>query len=94
MSAAHLLPYLHGALVMGCFVIGLEFVKYWRLSRDRFFVFFASAFWIFAIGWALRAFVELHGEHGHLMYLPRLTCFLLILIAIVDKNRRSLKDSA
>jgi hypothetical protein len=83
------LPYLHGALVFGCFVIGLKFLKYWRLSRDRFFIFFASAFWIFAIGWGLRSVVSTQGEHGHFAYLPRLFAFLLILIGIFDKNRRS-----
>ena len=87
-----LLPYMHGALMMGCFVIGLKFLKYWRLSRDRFFVFFASAFWIFAIGWGVRAFLNIADEHGHLAYLPRLLSFLLILVAIFDKNRRSAKE--
>jgi hypothetical protein len=86
------LPYIHGALMMGCFVIGLKFLKYWRLSRDRFFVFFASAFWIFAIGWAVRAFLQFGNEHGHLAYVPRLLAFLLILIGIFDKNRRSSKE--
>ena len=84
-----LLLFLHGALMMGCLVIGLKFVKYWRLARDRFFIFFASAFWVFAVGWGVRAFVPSAGEHGHLIYLPRLFGFLLILIAIFDKNRRS-----
>jgi hypothetical protein len=83
---------MHGALLMGCCVIGLVFMKYWRLSRDRFFIFFASAFWIFAVGWGLRAFVHTGGEHGHLVYLPRLTGFLLILVGIFDKNRRSSKE--
>jgi hypothetical protein len=86
---ADLLPYLHGALVMACFVIGLKFVKYWQLSRDRFFVFFASAFWIFAIGWGVRAIVHTGDEHGHFVYLFRLLAFLLILVGIFDKNRRS-----
>ena len=92
MSAAELLQYMHGALVMGCFIVGLKFLKYWRLSRDRFFIFFAAAFWIFALGWGLRAFIESHGEHGHFAYLPRLVAFLLILIGIFDKNRRSSKE--
>ena len=82
-----ILLFIHGALLMGCFVIGLTFLKYWRLSRDRFFVFFASAFWVFAIGWAVRAFL-VTGEHGHFVFLPRLVGFLLILVGIFDKNRR------
>jgi len=89
---AELLLYLHGALMMGCLVIGLVFLKYWRLSRDRFFIFFTGAFWMFAAGWGVRAFVQSAGEHGHLVYLPRLAGFLLILIGIFDKNRRSTKE--
>jgi hypothetical protein len=87
-----LLVYLHGALMMGCLVIGLKFLKYWQLSRDRFFIFFTAAFWIFSVGWALRAVLPSAGEHGHLVYLPRLLAFLLILIGIFDKNRRSSDD--
>ena len=88
-----LLVFLHGALMMGCFVIGLVFLKYWRVSRDRFFVFFAAAFWVFAIGWGVRAFIHSASEHGHLVYVPRLLGFLLILAGIFDKNRRSSDDS-
>lgn len=87
-----LLHYMHGALIMGCFMIGLKFIKYWRLSRDRFFVFFAAAFWIFAAGWVIRASMHIAGEHAHLVYLPRLVAFLVILFAIYDKNRRSRAD--
>lgn len=83
---------MHGAITLACFAIGLKFLKYWRLSRDRFFIFFASAFWIFAIGWALRAFLEIGDEHGHFAYVPRLVSFLLILVGIFDKNRRSAKE--
>lgn len=83
--------FLHGAITMACFVVGLKFVKYWRLARDRFFIFFAAAFWIFAVGWGLRAFVQ-SGEHDYLVYVPRLLAFLLILAGIFDKNRRSPKE--
>ncbi|MBA3392721.1 MAG: hypothetical protein H0T89_08760 [Deltaproteobacteria bacterium] len=78
-----------GGLTLGCFVVGLKFLKFWRLARDRFFIFFAAAFWIFATGWGLRAFLHTDAEHGHFVYLPRLLSFLLILVAIIDKNRRS-----
>ncbi len=88
-----ILLYLHGALTAGCLVIGLVFLKYWRVSHDRFFLFFASAFWVFAIGWALRAFVPSAGDHGHFVYVPRLLGFLLIMAGIFDKNRRTTDDS-
>ncbi len=81
--------YLIGALTMASFVIGLRFFKYYRLSKDRFFVFFATAFWVFGIGWGIRTFYGTAHEHAHLVYLPRLLAFLLILFAIYDKNRRA-----
>jgi hypothetical protein len=88
-----ILVYLHGASTMGCLVIGLVFLKYWRVSRDRFFIFFMSAFWVFALGWGMRAFVPSAGDHGHFVYVPRLLGFLLILAGIFDKNRRSVDES-
>jgi hypothetical protein len=78
-----------GMLTMTSFVIGLRFLKFWRLSRDRFFLFFTAAFWTFALGWALRTFDVGLGEHTHLSYLPRLAGFLMILVGILDKNRQS-----
>ncbi len=83
--------FLAGMLVMASFVIGLRFLKFWRLSRDRFFIFFAAAFWMFAIGWSIRPFDIGLSEHAHLVFLPRLAGFLMIVIAILDKNRQSAK---
>jgi hypothetical protein len=75
-----------GAAVMACVVVALHFLRYWRLAADRFFVFFALAFVSFACGFAIRAITS---EHDYVVYLPRLIGFLVILIAIFDKNRRS-----
>lgn len=81
--------FVHGMLTLACFAIGLKFLKFWRLSGDRFFIWFTAAFWTFAIGWTLRAFVPSMGEHGHFVFLPRLLAFLMIIAAIVDKNRQT-----
>lgn len=89
--SAEILMFLHGALAMACSVVGLKFLKYWQVARDRFFIFFATAFWVFAIGWGVRAFVD-GGEHGHFVFVPRLVGFLLILVGIFDKNRRSANE--
>ncbi|HEY5935423.1 MAG TPA: DUF5985 family protein [Kofleriaceae bacterium] len=85
----NLTAFLQGATTLACVAIGIKFLKYWRLSRDRFFVWFAVAFWMFAGGWILRTFTPNLGEDRYLVFLPRLFGFLLILIAILDKNRRS-----
>ena len=83
--------FMAGMLVMASFIIGLRFLKFWRLSRDRFFIFFAAAFWMFALGWSIRTFDVGLSEHAYLVFLPRLAAFLLIVIAILDKNRQSAK---
>ena len=78
-----------GALACAAGVVGLFFLRYWRLSGDRFFVFFAAAFWIMAVNWGALAAISPTNEARHLVYLARLLAFLLILVAIVDKNRQS-----
>jgi dolichyl-phosphate-mannose--protein O-mannosyl transferase len=77
-----------GALVMACLVASVQFFKFWRVGQDRFFVWFGTAFAIFAVSYALRALTHDVHEHTYYVYLPRLVGFLLILAAILDKNRR------
>lgn len=80
--------FMAGACVMACFVIGLKFLKYWKLSQDKFFIWFAAAFWTFGLGWLLRIADPGGSEHGYLLFLPRLCGFLMILVAILYKNRQ------
>jgi hypothetical protein len=76
-----------GAIVMGYAVAGLFFLRFWRETRDRLFLIFASAFWILALQRLTLAFVRHMAEDYTGLYLVRLFAFLLILGAIVDKNR-------
>lgn len=86
---SELMLYIHGAIMVGCFFVGLKFLKFWYASRDRFFLWFASAFWVFAAGWVIRAFGTTTAEDVHYVYIPRLLAFLLIIAAILDKNRKA-----
>jgi hypothetical protein len=52
------------------------------------FFFFSLGFWVLAGHWAVLGALDVRAEHRHLYYLPRLLAFLLILIGIVDRNRR------
>jgi hypothetical protein len=81
--------FLAGMLVMGALVIGLHFLKFWRLSKDRFFIWFAVAFWTFGLGWIIRVVVPGVSDYDHWGYVPRLLGFLMIIGAILDKNRRA-----
>jgi hypothetical protein len=77
-----------GAIFMGYAVAGLFFLRFWRETRDRLFLIFASAFLI--LGMQRMALVHtrdmLETQTG--LYLVRLAAFLLILFAIIDKNRQ------
>lgn len=81
--------FLFGALTMLSFTVGLFFLRYWRSSSDRFFAFFAIAFWALGANWALMVGRDPEDEYLPYFYLLRLFAFLVIVAAIVDKNRRS-----
>jgi hypothetical protein len=78
-----------GALMMGYLVVGLFFLRFWKQSRDRLFAFFACAFFILAAQRLALAFATDSSEGTVFLYLVRLLAFVLILIAIIDKNRSS-----
>jgi len=80
--------FMWGAIAMGCVAIALVFLRHWRSTRERLFIFFALAFLAFAINWTGLAFVDPGVESRHALYLFRLAAFVLIIVGIVDKNRR------
>jgi hypothetical protein len=82
-----LTPVLSGAVAMACFVAALFFLKYWRQTRDSFFLLFALAFGIEALSRLVLAIARVSDESEPLYYIPRLVAFLLIILAIVLKNR-------
>ena len=81
-----LYEFMLGGLVMGCFVAGLFFLRFWRKTRDRLFAIFAVAFWLLGVNWLALAFTE-QDEVKTIYYAVRLVAFVLILYAIIDKNR-------
>jgi hypothetical protein len=76
-----------GALAMGTLAIGVIFLRYWRDGGDRFFLFFALSFFVQAINRIALVLSSSpnEGSPGH--YGVRLLAYLLILVAIIDKNR-------
>ena len=81
--------FLWGALAMACVTAGLLFLRFWDLSRERLFMFFALAFLVFAINWISLAVVNPSEETRHYFHLLRLLAFGLIIVGIIDKNRRA-----
>jgi hypothetical protein len=85
MSSAYSM--MSGATVMACFVAGLFFLRFWRTTRDRLFLLFAIAFWMMALHWTGLALTSPDYEFRPLLYGVRLASFVVILLAIADKNR-------
>lgn len=80
--------FLSGAVLMGNLVVALFFYRYWAKSRDRLFLFFSVAFVIFGLERVVIALAgDPNSERTAALYLIRFMGFVLILAAIVDKNR-------
>jgi hypothetical protein len=69
------------------FINGVFFFRFWRESRDRLFWLFGAAFWLLALSWALLSVFSPTGESRPYVYAIRLVAFLLIITAIIQKNR-------
>ena len=79
-------PLLSGALVLACAVIGLYFLRFWKSSRDPFFLWFALAFWIQGAQW-LHSGLHAHlSDYSPIYYVMRLVAYALIVVAIAQKN--------
>jgi hypothetical protein len=73
---------------MGCAVAGLFFLRFWRDSRDRLFMWFALAFWMLAGSYVLLGVISLATEWRVYVFVVRLAAFCLILAGIYEKNRQ------
>ncbi len=73
---------------MACFGVAVCFLRFWRQTSDRLFALFAVAFTLFGGNLLLLAVVSRSDESRHLIYLIRLAAFLVIIVAIIDKNRK------
>ena len=76
-----------GAIAMASLTVGLFFLRFWKKTRDRFFLFFAVSFVLEGLNRTLLGLNYNSNENEPVYYLVRLVSFVLILIAIVDKNR-------
>jgi hypothetical protein len=78
---------LAGGIATASITAGLFFFRFWRTTRDRFFLFFALSFWIEGVNRFVLAHYAGPGEDEPVYYLIRLAAYGLIIAAIVDKNR-------
>ena len=80
--------FLNGAICMACFTIALFFFRFWRRTADRLFFIFGAAFLLLMIERIVLVTIGASHEFAPFVYLVRLLAFVLIIIGIIDKNRR------
>lgn len=78
---------LQGAVAMASLVASLFFVRFWRQTRDSFFLLFGIAFGLDAITRVVIGISATSDETEPLFYIARLVSFSLIIVAILLKNR-------
>ena len=78
-----------GAIAALMVVAGVIFLRSWRQTGDRLFLYFSLAFLIEGVNRTALAFSANPREGDPFFYLVRVGSFLLILYAIWEKNRGS-----
>ena len=81
-------PFISGAIYMACFTIALFLFRFWRRTSDRLFLMFSAAFILMMIERMILVTIGSSHEFAPYVYVVRLLAFLLIIAAIVDKNRK------
>lgn len=79
--------FLLGVIVTSSLTAGAFFFKFWKKTHDRLFMGFAAAFVIEGINRITFLFADQPNEGDPLIYVVRLLSYLVILAAIVQKNR-------
>ena len=81
-----MIDFLAGALTLAYIVASVYFVHFWRRTSDRLFLAFAAAFALLALNQVAVFALGVGDERYNYAYVLRVLGFVLILVAIVDKN--------
>lgn len=79
--------FLDGAAAMACLAVGVFFARFWRESEDRLFACLATAFWVFAINYAVLGLLPFADERRAYAFVLRLVGFVAILVGVTSKSR-------
>ena len=81
-----MIDFLSGALFCAYVIASIHFLRFWRRTGDVLFRYFAIAFLLFAVNQAVSSVPRIAVQAAGYEYLLRVTGFLLILVAITQKN--------
>lgn len=87
-----MMNFLQGSIFVAFLVTGLFFTRFYLRSRDRFFAMFSGAFLLLSTERLLLALIDPNAETRSSVYVLRLFAFIVIIVAIIEKNRA--KDPA
>jgi hypothetical protein len=79
--------FIWGACAMASLVIAAFFWKFYRRTSDRLLAMFALAFVTLSVHWIGLGIAQPQEDTRHYFFVLRLLAFLIIAVAIVDKNR-------
>ena len=82
-----LLAFLSGAVAFGFILSSLFFLRFWRETRHPLFIAFSISFLLLGTGQMFLALGGIPDEQRSLVYLVRFAAFMLIIRAVVIKNR-------
>ena len=80
--------FIMGAIAMASAIVALYFFRFWRDTRDRLFAMFGIAFMLLGVTRLGLAMSGDPSEGNTSWYWVRLIAFVMILVAIADKNAR------
>ena len=78
--------YLSGVSAALSLVAALFFLKFWTRTKDRLFAMFAVAFWLLGLIRIGLVYAP-NADESQYLYWIRLVAYLIILFAVIDKNR-------
>jgi len=81
-----MIQFLEGAVTMCYIIAAVHFLRFWHKTSDRLFLSFASAFVLFALNQFIVSSLWAADERNSYAYILRILGFLLILLAILEKN--------
>jgi hypothetical protein len=81
-----MIDFLAGALTLAYIIASMYFVHFWRRTSDRLFLAFAAAFALLAMNQLMVFALGVGDERQNYAYVLRVLGFVLILLAIIDKN--------
>ena len=81
-----MIEFLSGAVTLTYLVAALYFFNFWQRAADRLFLAFAIAFALLVANQLVLFALGSADERGNYAYILRVLAFILILLAIIEKN--------